>query len=145
MNNKDALRKIIDNYLVDDGIDRDIVVLAKQIGIDVYYQRFNEDDRYNDKAFVAFTYIDDDRKIICINNKCVNNGDLNRFILAYQIAEYVNSNELNFKSVYKIDEMNMDNFMLAKKIYDRSSMKYKSKKRIFKSVKNKLNDSQYNR
>ena len=145
MSNKEALRKIIDNYLVDDGIDRDIVVLAKQIGIDVYYQRFNEDDIYNDKDFVAFTYIDDDRKIICINNKCVNNGDLNRFILAYQIAEYVNSNELNFKSVYKIDEMNMDNFMLAKKIYDRSSMKYKSKKRIFKSVKNKLNDSQYNR
>ena len=145
MNNKDALRKIIDNYLVDDGIDRDIVVLAKQMGIDVYYQRFNEDDIYNDKDFVAFTYIDDDRKIICINNKCVNNGDLNRFILAYQIAEYVNSNELNFKFVYKIDEMNMDSFMLAKKIYDRSSMKYKSKKRIFKCVKNKLNDSQYNR
>lgn len=135
MENKDALRNIINNYLVDDGIDRDIVVLAKQMGIDVYYQRFGEDDIYNDKDFVAFTYIDDDRKIICINNKCVNNGDLIRFILAYQIVEYVNSNEVNFKSVYKIDEMNMDNFMLAKKIYDRSNMKYKKNKSKSKSLK----------
>ena len=104
--NKDALRKIIENYLDDDGLDRDIVVLAKQMGIDVYYQYFSEDEVYNDKDFVAFTYICDDRKIICINNKCVNNSDLSRFIVAYLLAAYVNSNKSEFKSLFRIDEMN---------------------------------------
>ena len=128
--NKDTLRNIINNYLVDDGLDKDIVVLAKQMGIDVYYQHFSEDEVYNDKDFVAFTYIDDDRKIICINSKCVNNGDLSRFIVAYQLAEYINSDKMNFKSFYKIDMMDMDNYMLAKKIVDRS---YKYKKNKFKN------------
>ena len=138
MSNKEALRKIIDNYLVDDGLDRDIVVLANQMGIDVYYQRFYKDDLSDDSDFIAFTYINDDRKVICINNNCVNNGDLNRFILAYQIVEYVNSGKINFKSLYAIDNMNVDNYMLAKKIFDRSNMKYKSRKRMFEHFKNRL-------
>ena len=141
MSNKDALRKIIDNYLVDDGLDRDIVVLANQMGIDVYYQRFYKDDLSYDSDFIAFTYINDDRKVICINNNCVNNGDLTRFILAYQIVEYVISDKINFKSFYAIDNMNVDNYMLAKKIFDRSNMKFKSKKKIFNCYKNKLTDN----
>jgi len=134
MEKRDALRNIINNYLVDDGLDRDIVVLANQMGIDVYYQYFSEDDEYNDKDFVAFTYISDDRKIICINKKCVNNGELSRFILAYQIVEYVNSDKDEFQSLFRIDEMNVDNYMLAKKIFDRSN-KYK-KNKILKLFKN---------
>ena len=134
--NKDALRNIVDNYLADDGLDRDIVVLAKQMGIDVYYQYFSEDEVYNDKDFVAFTYICDDKNIICINNKCVNNGDLSRFILAYQLAEYVNSDKINFKSFYKIDMMDMDNYMLAKKIVDRSNKYKKIKNKILRLFKN---------
>ena len=55
--NKDTLRNIVDNYLADDGLDRDIVGLAKHMGIDVYYQYFSEDEVYNNKDFVAFTYI----------------------------------------------------------------------------------------
>lgn len=132
MSNKEALRKIIDNYLVDDGLDRDIVVLAKQMGIDVYYKRFKKDDLSDDSDFIAFTYINDDKKVICINNTCVNNGDLNRFILAYQIVEYVNSDRDKFESLFRIDNMNMDNYMLAKKIFDRSNMKFKSKNKILK-------------
>ena len=136
MSNKDALRKMVDNYLVDDGLDRDIVVLAKQMGIDVYYQYFSEDEVYNDKDFVAFTYICDNRKIICINNKCVNNGDLSRFIVAYQLAEYVNSDKINFKSFYKIDMMDIDNYMLAKKMVDRSNKYKKIKNKILRLFKN---------
>lgn len=134
--NKDALRNIVDNYLVDDGLDRDIVVLAKQMGIDVYYQYFSEDEVYNNKDFVAFTYIFDNKKIICINNKCVNNGDLSRFIVAYQLAEYVNSDKINFKSFYKIDMMDMDNYMLAKKIVDRSNKYKKIKNKMLRLFKN---------
>ena len=144
MGNKDALIKIIDNYLVDDGLNRDIVVLANQMGIDIYYQRFKKNDLSNDGDFIAFTYVNDDKKVICINNNCVNNGELVRFILAYQIVEYVNSNEINFKSFYTIDNMNVDNYMLAKKIFDRSNMKYKSKRKSFKLFKNKLTGNYYN-
>ena len=134
MGNKDALRKIIDNYLVDDGLDRDIVVLARQMGIEVGYDYFSEDDIYNDDDFVAFTYISDDIKVIAINGKCANNGELSRFILAYQLAEYVNSDKINFKSLYKIDEMEMDNYMLAKKIIDRRN-KYNKKRKNNKLLK----------
>ena len=141
MSNKEALRKIIDNYLVNDGLDRDIVVLARQMGIDVYYQRFKKDDISDDRDFIAFTYINDDKKVICINNTCVNNWDLIRFILAYQIVEYVNSDKINFKSFYAIDNMNIDNYMLAKKIFDRSNIKFKSKNKILKLFKNKLIDN----
>lgn len=132
MGNKEALRKIIDNYLVNDGLDRDIVVLARQMGIDVYYQRFKKDDLSDDRDFIAFTYINDDKKVICINNTCVNNWDLIRFILAYQIVEYVNSDRDEFESLFRIDNMNIDNYMLAKKIFDRSNMKFKSKNKILK-------------
>lgn len=117
---KENLKKLIDNYLVDDGLDRDIVLLANQMGIEVGYYRDKE-------GFVAFTYIDSDRKVICINNDSVNNGELSRFILAYQLAEYVNSDVINFKSLYRIDQMKMDNYVLAKKIVDRRS-KYKNEK-----------------
>ena len=134
MSNKEALRKIIDNYLVDDGLDRDIVVLARQMGIEVGYDYFSEDDIYNDDDFVAFTYISDDIKVIAINGKCANNGELSRFILAYQLAEYVNSDKINFKSLYKIDEMEMDNYMLAKKIIDRRN-KYNKKRKKNKLLK----------
>ena len=134
MGNKEALRKIVDNYLVDDGLDRDIVVLARQMGIEVGYDYFSEDDIYNDDDFVAFTYISDDIKVIAINGKCANNGELSRFILAYQLAEYVNSDKINFKSLNKIDEMEMDNYMLAKKIIDRRN-KYNKKRKKNKLLK----------
>ena len=126
--NKDALRNIVDNYLADDGLDRDIVVLAKQMGIDVGYDYFSENDSNNEYDFVAFIYVVDDIKVICINGKAVNKVDLSRFIVAYLLAAYVNSNKSEFKSLFKIDEMNIDNYILAKKIIDRRN-KY-NKKRI---------------
>ena len=112
----------------------DIVVLARQMGIEVGYDYFSEDDIYNDDDFVAFTYISDDIKVIAINGKCANNGELSRFILAYQLAEYVNSDKINFKSLYKIDEMEIDNYMLAKKIIDRRN-KYNKKRKKNKLLK----------
>jgi len=132
--NKDALRNIIDNYLVDDGMERDVVVLASQMGIDVGYNYSSEIDESNEYDFVAFIYIGDDRQVICINGKCVNKGDVSRFIVAYLLAAYVNSDKDEFQSLFRIDEMNVDNYMLAKKIFDRSN-KYK-KNKILKLFKN---------
>lgn len=129
--NKEDLRKIVDSYLIDDGLDRDIVLLANQMGIEVAYS-------YSDEDFVAFTYIDVDRKIIYLNKNSVLNidnincGDWFRFILAYQLAEYVSTEKITFVSVYKINRMEMKNYMLAQKIVDRS---YKYKKEKSKSRK----------
>lgn len=136
MSNKEALRKIIDNYLVDDGLERDVVILAKQMGIDVGYQYFNygEEKIINEYDFVAFIYIGDDRKVIGINGKCVNKGDISRFIVAYLLASYVNSDKDEFKSLFRIDEMNMDNYILAKKIIDRRN-KYNKKRKKNKLLK----------
>ena len=132
--NKDALRNIIDNYLVDDGLDRDIVVLAKQMGIDVGYDYFSENDSNNEYDFVAFIYVGDDIKVICINGKAVNKVDLSRFIVAYLLAAYVNSDKSEFKSLFRIDEMNMNNYILAKKIIDRRN-KYNKKRKKNKLLK----------
>lgn len=134
MSNKEALRKIVDNYLVDDGLDRDVIILAKQMGIDVGYNYFDEIDSTNEDDFVAFIYIENDRKVICINGKCVNKGEVARFIVAYLLAAYVNSDKINFKSLFRIDEMEMNNYMLAKKIIDRRN-KYKKKRKYNKLLK----------
>lgn len=117
MNRKDALRKIVDDFLRDDGLDRDINVLANQMGIDVYYTRSKDN-------YVACTKIDEDKKIIFINRTAVYNGDLSRFILAYQIAEYVNNNNDDFYSLYTIDKMQIDCYLLARDIVNRRN-KYK--------------------
>ena len=61
---------------------------------------------------------------------------MTRFILAYQLAEYVNSDKINFKSFYKIDMMDMDNYMLAKKIVHRSNKYKKIKNKILRLFKN---------
>ena len=135
MVSKENLKSVIDNYLEDDGLDRDIVVLAKQMGIEIGYQYFNfsKNKSSNEDDFVAFIYIDDNRKVICINRKYVNNGDLSRFIVAYLIADYVTSDDIYFKSLYKIDEMKIESYIMAKRIFDRSN-KYKKKKTKSKTL-----------
>ena len=57
MNGKDDLRKIVDDFLVDDGLDRDIVLLANQMGIDVGYDYFSEISSSNEYEFIAFIYM----------------------------------------------------------------------------------------
>ena len=117
MNRKDALRKIVDDFLRDDGLDRDIVLLANQMGIDVDYF-------YTKGDFVACTKIDKDKKIIFINKHSINDGDLSRFILAYQLAEYVKTDRDDFYSLYAIDKMQIDCYLLARDIVNRRN-KYK--------------------
>lgn len=113
------LKKLVDSFLVDDGLDRDIVLLANQMGIEVSFA-------YTEKDFVACTSIDNERKIIFLNKSRVNDGDLCKFILAYQLAEYVNMGSIIFYSFYEIDKMEDDIYSLAKKIFERSDM-YKKK------------------
>lgn len=114
------LKKLVDSFLVDDGLDRDIVLLANQMGIEVSFA-------YTEKDFVACTSIDNERKIIFLNKSRVNDGDLCKFILAYQLAEYINEGSAIFYSFYEIDKMDEDFYLLAKKIFQRSNM-YKKKK-----------------
>lgn len=132
--NKNALKNIIDNYLVDDGLERDVVVLANQMGIDVGYDYSSEIEASNEYDFIAFIYVSDNRKVICINGKCVNNGDLSRFIVAYLLSSYVNSDKKNFRTLFKIDDMSMDDYMLAKKIIDRRN-KYNKDRKMNKLLK----------
>ena len=132
--NKNALKNIIDNYLVDDGLERDVVVLANQMGIDVGYDYSSEIEDSNEYDFIAFIYVSDNRKVICINGKCVNNGDLSRFIVAYLLSSYVNSDKKNFRTLFKIDDMSMDDYMLAKKIIDRRN-KYNKDRKMNKLLK----------
>lgn len=117
MNGKDALRKIIDDFLKDDRFDRDIVLLANQMGIDVI-------QLYTKADFVAYTEIDKDKKIIFLNKSRVNDSDLSRFILAYQLAEYVKDDGNDFYSLYEIDKMQIDCYLLARDIVNRRN-KYK--------------------
>lgn len=117
MNGKDALRKTVDDFLVDDRFDRDIVLLANQMGIDVI-------QLYTKADFVAYTEIDKDKKIIFLNKSRVNDSDLSRFILAYQLAEYVKADENDFYSLYEIDKMQIDCYLLARDIVNRRN-KYK--------------------
>ena len=114
------LRKIVDSYLKDDGLDRDIVLLANQMDIEVSFA-------YTEKDFVACTSIDNKRKIIFLNKSRVNDGNLCRFILAYQLAEYVNIGSRFFYSFYEIDKMDEEIYSLAKNIFERSNM-YKKEK-----------------
>ena len=114
------LRKLVDSYLKDDGLDRDIVLLANQMDIEVAFA-------YTEKDFVACTSIDNERRIIFLNKSRVNDGNLCRFILAYQLAEYVNIGSDIFYSFFEIDKMDEDIYSLAKKISERSNM-YKKEK-----------------
>lgn len=120
MLNKEYLLKTLDNYLFDDGKDRDIVVLAKDLGINVGYC-------YTSKNFIAFTKIDENNRIIIFNKSRVNDEGLSKFILAYQLVEFVKSSDEHFCSLFKIECMENDKLMLVKDIVNRSN-KYKKDK-----------------
>ena len=104
------------------------------MGIDVCYDYFSEISSSNEYEFIAFIYIGDDRKVICINGNYGNNAVLSRFIVAYLLASYVNSDKINYKSLFRIEEMDINNYMLAKKIIDRRN-KYKKKRKEHKLLK----------
>lgn len=79
---------------------------------------------YTKADFVAYTEIDKDKKIIFLNKSRVNDSDLSRFILAYQLAEYVKDDGNDFYSLYEIDKMQIDCYLLARDIVNRRN-KYK--------------------
>lgn len=125
--------KILDDYLVDDNREHDIIVdLANKLGIDVniVYSTYNDFD----KDFFALTIFNSSERIIMINVEKINSIDVRNFILSYQLAEVIKTTDKGLYSFFEIENLDMNIYKLAKKIFDRSN-KYKEKK---KSKKKKL-------
>lgn len=114
----DNLQKKLDEYLVDDGLDRDICVFAQSMGIEVLTTQTK-------KEFLALTSINENSKQIILNKSRLNDESLLRFVLAYQLAELIKINRE--RSVFKIECMENEIYQLAKAIFDRSN-KYKNGK-----------------
>ena len=119
---------ILEDYLYDSGKDANIIDLAKRLGFRVFSQMIDTQE------YVSFTVVGDESfvydKVICLNLH-VANGNIGKFIISYQIADYLinGSDQSKYYSNFKIEELDFNAYNLAKKIYDRS-IKYKNDKQL---------------
>ena len=124
--------RIIEKYLEDDGLDRDIVVLANDMGFQVGVA-------YTKKDFLALTKVDKSSKLIILNKSRVNDEKLLKFILAYQLVEFIKFNEDEFYSTFVINQMDMDIYKSVQLILERTDKYKDSDSKIKKKSFNKKN------
>ena len=122
--------RIIEKYLEDDGLDRDIVVLANDMGFQVGVA-------YTKKDFLALTKVDKSSKLIILNKSRVNDEKLLKFILAYQLVEFIKFNEDEFYSTFVINQMDMDIYKSVQLILERTDKYKDSDSKIKKKSFNK--------
>ena len=113
--------KLVNNYLAQDDQPRDLVVLAKSLGIEVC--------NYMEPrpcSCLGASFIGESKRIFLYSAIPIEDK---KFILAYQLAEYLmdGDEEPEFYSVFKIDSINQATYHLAQQLYDRSKQKEKKK------------------
>lgn len=116
---------ILEVYLRDDGLERDLVSdLANPMGIDVYsvYQYPKGFEALYENSFAMTSIFKDSRKI-CVNCINVKDPEERRFLLAYQLAEVIKCNQEEFSSSFSLHSIDLEVYELAKRIYDRRSKK----------------------
>ena len=112
--------KILDDFLLDDGEKRDIIGdLANNLGVIVEIVRadFNDEER----DFFAGTIINEKARKIVVDIGKIKNYDTRRFIVAYQLAEIIKSNDKEIYSIFEIENINIEVYELAMKIFERSN------------------------
>ena len=113
--------KLVNNYLAQDDQPRDLVVLAKSLGIEVC--------NYMEPrpcSCLGASFIGESKRIFLYSAIPIEDK---KFILAYQLAEYLidGDEEPEFYSVFRIDSINQATYHLAQQLYDRSKQKEKKK------------------
>lgn len=117
---KNNFMELKESFLNDDGLDRDVVLFAKAMRIEVcLISNVNVD-------FVAVTQIYRSHRKIILNNEKIQDYDMLKFILSYQLAELIILNKEELCSIFKIELIDAETYKLAQDIFNRSN-KYKSK------------------
>ena len=119
------LLSIKENFLNDDGFDRDIVDLARAMNIEVFKTKEKVD-------FIAATIINETSRQIIVNNYKIRDNNMLKFICAYQLAEVIILNKQDMCSIFKIEFIDTEIYKLAQEIYNRSN-KYKDNKILRKN------------
>lgn len=129
--NNSSVQKILNNYLYDDGLDHSLVEFAKLLGIKICSLE-------SENEFLAYLA---ENKIIVVNSLRVNDRNMQWFMASYLAADFIRNNNtipneysaddvLNGKkkiknfSNFRIDNIDMETYDLAQKIYNRC-IKYK--------------------
>lgn len=123
------LLSIKENFLNDDGFDRDIIDLARAMNIGVYQTK----DR--DADFIAITVINEKSRQIIVNNYKIRDNNMLKFICAYQLAEVIMLNKQDMCSIFKIEFIDAEIYKLAQEIFNRSNKYKKTRESINKRIR----------
>ena len=119
------LLSIKENFLNDDGFDRDIIDLARAMNIEVFQTKEKVD-------FIAVTEINKKYRRIIVNNYKIRDNNMLKFICAYQLAEVIILNKQELCSIFKIEFIDAEIYKLAQDIFNRSN-KYKNNNQLLKN------------
>ena len=69
---------------------------------------------YDNLGFISMSHIKKDNKFIMLNTNIIRDNNMANFILCYQIAEYLNNENKEYISNFEIDNLDKENYELAK-------------------------------
>ena len=110
--------KLLEEFLYDDGCDRDVVTFANRIGVGVY--------RNVELEGAFFAKHSELGNCIGYNPKCSKNTKDHVFLVSYLLSKYILSKDKLDFYLFSLEDIDFDVYNLAKKIYEREFL-YKSK------------------